>query len=138
MMTGTLPGTLDRNQGSMWSRCSCEIAIAVGENISGVIRCELSGYWSHEAWNVPSSENHGSISSVARGVSSLRPACPSAVTFMARLLLEDYPHAALVLEQRPAATGVERGGARGLSASGRPDVSRRSTRPPKRGRPARG
>src|SRR5690349_16018344 len=91
MMTGTVAGTLERNQGSTWSRCSCEIAIAVGEKISGVIRCELSGYWNHEAWNVPSSENHGSMSSVARGVSSLSPACPSAVTFMVRDLLNGCP-----------------------------------------------
>src|SRR6185369_7790588 len=118
MMTGTWPGTLDRNQGSTWSRCSCEIAIAVGENISGVIRCELSGYWNHDAWNVPSSENHGSMSSVAREVSSLSPACPSAVTFMIRALLDGYagPGAHRV-KGRPVATGRRAG--RGVEVIGR-------------------
>src|SRR5215831_1883819 len=115
MITGTEPGTLERNQGSMWSRCSCEIAIAVGEKISGVIRCELSGYWNHDAWNVPSSENHGSMSSVAREVSSLSPACPSVVTFMGKTLLNGSPRAALEsLKRHPAATGAERGWGAGV------------------------
>src|SRR5215471_19929782 len=128
MITGTWLGTLERNQGSMWSRCSCEIAIAVGEKISGVIRCELSGYWNHDAWNVPSSENHGSISSVARGVSSLSPACPSAVTFMGRALLNGYPARRARELERAEAAGCEWGGARGLSASGAGGVSPASTR----------
>jgi hypothetical protein len=49
MTTGTLEGTLDRNQGSMWSRCSCEITITVGSKSDGDIRCELSGNWNQDA-----------------------------------------------------------------------------------------
>src|SRR5580765_8810046 len=121
MMTGTLPGTLERNQGSMWSRCSCEMAIAVGVQISGVSTCELSGYWNHDAWKLPSGENHGSISSVARALSSLSPACPSAVTFMGRVLLDGCPAQRL-------ATGKASGGHRCLARWGRAGYRRERVR----------
>src|SRR5687768_13615961 len=87
MTTGTWAGTFARNQGSTWSKCSCEITTAVGSNRSSFKRWELSGYGNQEPWNAPSGENHGSSSRVASAVFNFNPACPSDVTSMSRELM---------------------------------------------------